>query len=108
MRRARIGSRSHGRDVGRLQDEDSSRTRAASAGGYINNHWKLRRGNLVDDLARRLDQPSRRIDLDQYSLIVAPLRFVDGAGDIFLGDGLNRVDGALHGEAFEGDQVGGL
>ena len=40
--------------------------------------------NLLDDLARGFDQPSRRIDLDQYSLIVASLGLVNGAGDIFL------------------------
>src|SRR5271166_592783 len=87
----RVWSRSHGCDVGRLEDENSSRARAAAAGCDVNDDRNLRRGNLLDDLPRRIDQPSGRIDLDQYSLIAAPLRLVDGPRDIFLCDGLNRV-----------------
>ena len=47
--------------------------------------------DLVDDVAGGFDEASGGIDLDQYSLIVAALGFVDGAGDVFLGDGLNGV-----------------
>ena len=49
----------------------------------VNNHWNLRRGNFLDDPARGIDQPSRRISLDQYSLIIAPLRFINGAREMY-------------------------
>src|SRR5580704_14556443 len=91
MRRARIGSRRHGCDIGRLEDEDSSRTRAAAAGRYVKDDRDLRVRDLVDDVAGRFDESSGRIDLDQYGLIVAALSLVDGAGNVFLGDGLNRI-----------------
>src|SRR5580692_5328105 len=91
MRRTRVGSRSHGCDVGRFENENSSRTRAAATGCNVDNYRNLRGSDLLEDLPRGIDQPSWRIDLDQYRLITAPLCFVDGPRDIFLRDGLNRV-----------------
>ncbi len=38
MRRARVGPGSHGRHVGRFQDEDSRRTRAAASRRHIEDH----------------------------------------------------------------------
>ena len=91
MRRAGVGSGSHGRDVGGFEDEDSSRTGAAAAGRYVEDDRDLRIRDLLDDVASGFDEASGGIDLDQYCLIVAALGFVDGAGDVFLGDGLNGV-----------------
>ena len=91
MSRSGVSSGSHGRYVGRFEDEDSRRTGAAAAGRHVNDDRDLRRRDLLDDLARGFDQASGSIDLDQYSLIVAARSFVDGAGDVFLGDGLNGV-----------------
>src|SRR5580698_4224069 len=42
-------------------------------------------------MASGFDQASGSIDLNQYRLRVAALGFVDGTGDVFLGDGLNGV-----------------
>ncbi len=91
MRRAGVGSGGHGRDVGGFEDEDSGRTGAAAGGGDVNDDGDLRVRDLLDDLAGGVDEASGSIDLDQYGLIVAALGFVDGAGNVFLGDGLNGV-----------------
>ncbi len=91
MRRAGVGSGSHGCDVGGFEDEDSGGTGAAAAGRDVDDDRNLRIRDLLDDVAGGFDEASGGIDLDQYSLIVAALGFVDGAGDVFLGDGLNGV-----------------
>src|SRR5260370_6762392 len=91
MRGASVGSGRHGGDVGRFEDEDSSRTSAAAGGGDVEDHWNLRIRDLFDDAASGFDKTSGSIDLDQYRLIVAALGFVDCARDGFLGDGLNGV-----------------
>ena len=58
---------------------------------YVDNHGHRGRCDLLDDLSRGTDEATRRIHLDQYRLIVAALRFIDGASDVFLADGLNGV-----------------
>ena len=42
-------------------------------------------------LAGGINQPPRRIDLDQYDLVTATLRLVNCPGDVFLRDRLNGV-----------------
>src|ERR1700692_1073420 len=92
MRRARIGSGSHGGDVGGFEDEDTRRTGAAAGGGDVEDDGNGGVRDLIDNLASGLDETSGSIDLDPYSLIVAALSFVDSAGNIFLG---NRLDGVV-------------
>src|SRR6266852_802075 len=91
MSSARVGSRSHGRNIGRFEDEDSRRPGAAAGGGDVENNRNLRVCDPFDDAASGFDKASWSIDLDQYSLIVAALGFVEGAGDVFLGNRLNGV-----------------
>ena len=74
MRRASVGSGSHGCDVGRFEDEDSSRTGAAAGGRDVEDDGNRRVRDLLDDVAGGFDEASGRIDLDQYGLIVAALR----------------------------------
>ena len=89
--RAGVGSGGHGGDVGGFEYENSRGTGAAAAGRDVNDDRNLRSRDLLDDLAGGFDEASRCIDLDQYGLVVAARGFVDGAGDIFRGDGLNGV-----------------
>ncbi len=65
--------------------------RAAAAGRDVKDDGHGRVRDLLDDVASGFDEASGRIDLDQYSLVVAALGFVDGAGNVLLGDGLNGV-----------------
>src|SRR5580698_3033222 len=91
MRRSGVGSRSHGSHIGRFEEENSGRTGAAAAGCDVEEDRNRRIRDLLDDVAGGFNGASGSTDLDQYSLIVAALGFVDGAGDVFLGDGLNGV-----------------
>ena len=91
MGRAGIGAGGHGGDVGGFEDKKSGGRSAAAAGRDVKNDRNLRAGNFLDDLARRFNEASGSIDLDQYSLIVATAGLVDGASNVFLGNGLNRV-----------------
>ena len=91
MRRSGVGSGSHGCHIGRFQEENSGRTGAAAAGRDVEQDRNRRIRDLLNDVAGGFNGASGSIDLDQYSLIVAALGFVDGAGDVFLGDGLNGV-----------------
>jgi hypothetical protein len=91
MRRAGVGSGSHGGNIGGFQNEKSGRTGAAAGGRDIKNDRNLRCRNLLDDLAGGFDQAAGGIDFDQQGLVVAAPGFVDGAGDVFLSDGLNGV-----------------
>src|SRR5580700_1683281 len=91
MRRSGVGSWSHSCDIGRFEDKYSSRASAAAGGGDVHNHRNRRGGDFFDNLARGVDQTPGRIDLDQYSLIVAALGLIDGAGNVFARDGLNSV-----------------
>src|SRR5258706_13828135 len=91
MRRTRVGSGRHGSDVGCFEDEDPRGTSAAAGWRHVEDYWDLRIRDLLDDVASGFDETSGRIDLDQHSLIVAACGFVDGPGDVFLGDGLDGV-----------------
>src|ERR1700692_3907163 len=91
MSRAGIGTRRHGGDVSGFQNKKSGRCGSAAAGRYIENDGNGGGRDLLDNLPGRLEEASGRIDLDQYSLSVAALRFVDGAGNIFFGNRLNGV-----------------
>ena len=91
MRRAGIGSRSHGRHVGGFEDEDSRRARTAASRSHVDDNWHRRSHNFVDDFARRLDQSAGSVHLDQDGLIVVGGRRCERAANVFGGDGLNRV-----------------
>ncbi len=87
------GSWCHRGDVSGLKNEDSSRARVAAGGRHVDDNRNGRLRDLFDNLASRADQTARRIHLDQDGLIAAPVRFIDGAGDVFRADWL---DGVVH------------
>ncbi len=91
MRGAGCRSGSHGGDVGGFENKYSRGTCVPAGGRHVDDHRHGRTGNLLDDLAGRTDQAAGCIHLDQYSLRVAAVGFVDGAGDVLGADGLDGV-----------------
>ena len=91
MRRAGVGSGSHGGDVRRFEDEESGGCGAAAAGRHVDDDGHRRSHDFFDDFARRIDESSGSVDLDQDGLIVVGGGRVEGAANVFGGDGLDGV-----------------
>src|SRR5579864_1182369 len=91
MRGTGSRTRSHGRDVSGLENENPRRACVPARRGYIHNHGNLRGRNLFDDFPGGTDHASGSIDLDQYGLIVATGGLGNSARDVFPADGLNCV-----------------
>ena len=91
MSRTRIRPRRHRRDVGAFEDEKSRRRRPAAARSDINNDRYWRCHNLLDDLTRRIQQPARRVQLDQHRLIFISIRFRQRPPNVLIGNGMNGV-----------------
>jgi hypothetical protein len=95
MRCARIGSRSHGGDVGRFENEEAGRCGAAAAGRHVDDDGNRRGDDLLDNFAGGIDQSSGSVDLDQDRLIVIGGGHGERAANVFGGDGLDGVVDAM-------------
>ena len=91
MRRARIRSRRHRCNIGRLHQKESRRPGPASRRRHIKNHRRRRCQNVAHHGARRIQQPARRIQLHQHRLRVQFGGPVDPALQIIGADRLNRI-----------------
>ena len=90
VRRAGCGSRRHGRDVARLQQEESGRCRAPAAGRHIGHHRNRRRDNLFDGGAHRVHQSARCVESHQDQRCIFVLGLCDCAVHNFGGDGMDH------------------
>src|SRR5262249_53343569 len=82
---------SHSGDVCGHQNEESGRAGAAATRTDVEDDRNLRGGNLFDNVAGGIDESARSVQLDEKSLVVAAPGFVNSSGNVFLGDGLDRV-----------------
>ena len=89
MRRADVGSRRHRGDIGSLRDVQAGR-RGASPGGRDEDHDRERRAeDLLDDVPHRGVEPARGVHLDDQGIRLVGDGFVDGLGDVVVGDGVD-------------------
>jgi hypothetical protein len=91
MGRARVCSRRHRGNVGRLENEEAGRGGIGAGGRDIDDDGHRRSQNLLDDLARGIDQAAGRTQLDEHGISIGLPRMLDGAVDVLGADGLDGV-----------------
>src|ERR1017187_4365988 len=91
MRCAGVGSGRHGGNVSAFENEEAGGCGAAAAGRHVDDDGHWRGHDFLDDFARRINQPSGSVDLDQDGFVVVGGGQIEGATNEFGGDGLDGV-----------------
>ena len=91
MSRAGVGSGRHGRNVGAFENEKSGGRGPASAGRDVDDYGHRRGQDFFDDVAGGFKQAAGSVDLDEQGVIFVAFCFGDGAANVFIGDGMDRV-----------------
>ena len=60
-------------------------------GRDINDDGNWRRGDFLDDIARGFEKSAGSVQFDQQRLVFIPLGFGQGAANVLIRDGMNRV-----------------
>src|SRR5579884_1302061 len=91
MGRSGIGSWRHRSHVGRFENEEARRTRAASARRYISDYRYGRVLDAADNVHHGRGKSARRAKLDYHRSGMLLPRNVNGAADVFGSDWLDRA-----------------
>ena len=94
MCRADVRPGSHHGDVGRLRDVEPGRGGAGARGRDEDHHGQGRAEDLLDDVAHRGVEPTRRVHRDDERVGLPRDGLVDRGGDVVVGD---RVDDPVEG-----------